>query len=72
MSIPIFTTISPDASTTTLAGITNILNRESGLLGISGLSNDMRTLVQAINDGNSGQTLPSKYSAIGWPKPFWH
>jgi acetate kinase len=40
-----------------LAGITNILNRESGLLGISGLSNDMRTLVQAINDGNARADL---------------
>jgi len=40
-----------------LAGITNILNRESGLLGISGLSNDMRTLVQAIKDGNARADL---------------
>jgi acetate kinase len=40
-----------------LAGITNILNRESGLLGISGLSNDMRTLVQAIDDGNARADL---------------
>ena len=36
-----------------LAGVTNILNRESGLLGLSGLSNDMRTLVEAVNDGNA-------------------
>jgi len=35
-----------------LAGVTNIFNRESGLLGLSGLSNDMRTLVQAVNEGN--------------------
>jgi acetate kinase len=37
---------------TDLAGVTNILNRESGLLGISGLSNDMRTLLQALSEGN--------------------
>jgi acetate kinase len=37
---------------TDLAGVTNILNRESGLLGISGLSNDMRTLLQAVGEGN--------------------
>ena len=36
-----------------LAGVTNILNRESGLLGLSGLSNDMRTLVQAVSEGNA-------------------
>jgi acetate kinase len=37
---------------TDLAGVTNILNRESGLLGISGLSNDMRALLQALDEGN--------------------
>jgi acetate kinase len=36
-----------------LAGVTAILNRESGLLGLSGLSNDMRTLVQAVSEGNA-------------------
>jgi acetate kinase len=40
-----------------LQGITNILNRESGLLGISGLSNDMRTLVQAVGEGNARADL---------------
>jgi acetate kinase len=35
-----------------LAGVTNILNRDSGLLGLSGLSNDMRTLLQAVGEGN--------------------
>ena len=40
-----------------LQGITNILNRESGLLGISGVSNDMRTLVQAVSDGNARADL---------------
>lgn len=36
----------------TPAEITSILNRESGLLGISGLSNDMRTLVAAAAGGH--------------------
>lgn len=29
-----------------------MLNRNSGLLGLSGLSNDMRTLTEAAGDGN--------------------
>jgi acetate kinase len=37
--------------------IDNMLNKESGLLGLSGLSNDMRTLVDASNDGHEGATL---------------
>jgi acetate kinase len=36
-----------------LSEITNILNRESGLLGLSGLSNDMRTLVAAAGGGHT-------------------
>jgi len=31
--------------------VTNMLNKESGILGLSGLSNDMRTLEAAANDG---------------------
>ena len=42
---------------TDLAGVTNILNRDSGLLGLSGLSNDMRTLLQAVDEGNSRASL---------------
>lgn len=37
-----------------LTEITEMLNRRSGLLGLSGLSNDMRTLVEAQNDGHEG------------------
>lgn len=37
--------------------IDHMLNRESGLLGLSGLSNDMRTLVEARADGHPGATL---------------
>jgi len=33
--------------------ITQMLNRNSGLLGLSGLSNDMRTLTEAASDGNA-------------------
>lgn len=36
----------------TLAEITAMLNRESGLLGLSALSNDMRTLTEAAQTGN--------------------
>lgn len=35
-----------------LAEITNILNRESGLLGISGVSNDMRNLLKLAKGGH--------------------
>lgn len=34
-----------------------MLNRESGLLGLSGLSNDMRTLVDAANNGHQEAQL---------------
>ena len=36
-----------------LSEVTSILNRRSGLLGVSGLSNDMRTLVEAVKGGNA-------------------
>ncbi|QSF13382.1 acetate/propionate family kinase [Mycoplasma sp. Mirounga ES2805-ORL] len=32
--------------------ITSELNKKSGLLGVSGVSNDMRDIIQAIQDGN--------------------
>jgi acetate kinase len=35
-----------------LREVTDILNKKSGLLGLSGLSNDMRTLEQAAQEGN--------------------
>ncbi len=40
-----------------LQKITDVLNRESGLLGISELSNDMRTLVQSSEEGNKAAQL---------------
>ena len=40
-----------------LERIDDMLNRDSGLLGLSGLSNDMRTLVAARADGHPGATL---------------
>lgn len=40
-----------------LAKIDDVLNRESGLLGLSGLSNDMRTLVEAAETGNEHAQL---------------
>lgn len=40
-----------------LDGIDRVLNRESGLLGLSGLSNDCRTLEQAAAEGHAGAKL---------------
>lgn len=40
-----------------LEQIDAMLNRESGLFGLSGLSNDMRTLEQAREQGHPGATL---------------
>lgn len=37
--------------------IDNLLNKQSGLLGLSNLSNDMRTIEQASIDGNADATL---------------
>lgn len=37
--------------------IDTLLNKESGLLGLSGLSNDMRSLEQARDQGHAGATL---------------
>ncbi|MBN4061559.1 acetate kinase, partial [bacterium AH-315-G11] len=37
--------------------VTDMLNRESGLLGLSGLSNDMRTLLHAAEAGESRAVL---------------
>lgn len=42
---------------TSLEDITNTLNKASGLLGLSGISNDMRTLEAAMNKGDSRATL---------------
>ena len=40
-----------------LERIDSMLNKDSGLLGLSGLSNDMRTLEQARERGHAGATL---------------
>lgn len=40
-----------------LEQIENMLNKDSGLLGLSGLSNDMRTLEQAREQGHAGAIL---------------
>lgn len=37
--------------------IDTLLNKQSGLLGVSGLSNDMRTLEKAANEGNADAAL---------------
>ncbi|TVZ39818.1 acetate kinase [Alteromonadaceae bacterium 2753L.S.0a.02] len=40
-----------------LEKITDVLNRESGLLGLSQISNDMRTLVEKSSEGNQDAAL---------------
>jgi acetate kinase len=40
-----------------LAEVTAVLNKQSGLLGISGISNDMRTLLSAAEQGNQQAQL---------------
>lgn len=44
----------------TLPEIMNILNKNSGLLGISGISNDSRDIEDGINDGNERCVLAQK------------
>ncbi|WP_432558762.1 acetate/propionate family kinase [Granulicoccus sp. GXG6511] len=46
-----------DRTGATLAEITNDLNKRSGLLGLSGLSNDMRELIAAVETGNEQAAL---------------
>ena len=41
----------------TIAEVTNIYNKKSGLLGVSGLSNDMRELLAARDSGNKRAAL---------------
>lgn len=38
-------------------GLTRLLNREAGLQGVSGISNDMRACLQAADEGNSNARL---------------
>lgn len=49
----LFSTIA-EARKTHLDGVTDLLNRESGLLGLSGLSGDMRDLEAAARQGHAG------------------
>ncbi len=46
-----------------LAGINNLINKKSGVLGISGVSSDMRDLEQAANNGNPRAILALKMFA---------
>ncbi len=46
-----------DQTGQSLAQITDLLNRESGLLGLSGTSNDMRTLLDARGRGDARAAL---------------
>ncbi|WP_119394157.1 acetate/propionate family kinase [Salinibius halmophilus] len=46
-----------DQTGKTLDEITSMLNKESGLLGLSGLSNDMRTVSEAAEQGNQNAQI---------------
>lgn len=41
----------------TLAEINTMLNKHSGLMGISGISNDMREIIKSMNEGNERAKL---------------
>ena len=49
-------------------GINKILNKESGLIGISGLSSDCRDLMEAADKGDKGALLAKKVLAYGIKK----
>ncbi len=44
----------------------DMLNKESGLLGVSGLSGDMREILEAIESGNDRARLAYQSTRIGW------
>ena len=48
-------------------GVVDALNTRSGLLGLSGLSNDMRTVCEAAAEGSARPGWPSTSSATGRP-----
>ena len=50
------------------AGINKVLNKESGLIGISGLSSDCRDLMEAAANGNPKALLAKKVLAYGIKK----
>jgi acetate kinase len=41
----------------TASEVNDLLNKKSGLLGVSGVSNDMRTVVEALTEGNDRALL---------------
>lgn len=41
----------------TTSGVSNLLNKKSGLLGVSGISSDMREIQAAVNAGEKGAIL---------------
>lgn len=48
--------------------ITGVLNNESGLLGLSGLSNDMRELIGAATAGHERADWQLRFFAIAWQR----
>ena len=53
-----------DKEDLTLAGVMDVLNKESGVKGISGISNDFRDIEVAINEGNKRAKLSMEVFAL--------
>ena len=58
-------------------GIDRVLNQKSGLLGVSGLSSDMRDILSAMQQGHERAKLAfdiyvlvCEWRSAAWP-PFW-
>ena len=49
-----------DAEGLNTTGVSNLLNKKSGLLGVSGVSSDMREIQAAVDAGNKKATLAQK------------
>jgi len=54
---PAIVTYLMDKENLDIAGINNVLNKKSGLLGLSGVSSDMRLIEEAAADGNERAQL---------------
>lgn len=50
--------------------VTRVLNHESGLKGLSGLSNDMRTWSRPAARATPAPPWPSRCSATAWPRAW--
>ena len=49
-------------------GVMNVLNKKSGVEGLSGVSSDFRDLEAAYNEGNHAPLMPVRYLLTVWQK----